>query len=256
MLEEILKQVQKGTLSIAEAKDQLATFENLGFAKVDHHRKNRQGFPEVVYGEGKTAEQIISIITALRARNNQVMVTRISEEKAAVVQQACPEFTYNEVARILYWKDEKNLKENTQGYIAVVAAGTSDLRVAEEAAVTAEILGSKVHRIYDVGVAGIHRLLSHAEEIQKATVSVVVAGMEGALPSVVGGLVSHPVIAVPTSVGYGANFNGLSALLTMLNSCASGISVVNIDNGFGGGYNAVLIHQLAQKGERNEDTLF
>jgi pyridinium-3,5-biscarboxylic acid mononucleotide synthase len=255
VLEDILKQVQKGTLSIMEAKDQLATFENLGFAKVDHHRKKRQGFPEVVYGEGKTAEQIISITTALRARNNQVMVTRISEEKAAVVQQACPEFTYNEVARILYWKAEMNPKVNTQGYIAVVAAGTSDLRVAEEAAVTAEIMGSTVHRIYDVGVAGIHRLLSHAEEIQKATVSVVVAGMEGALPSVVGGLVSHPVIAVPTSVGYGANFNGLSALLTMLNSCASGISVVNIDNGFGGGYNAVLIHQLAQKGERNEDTL-
>lgn len=256
MLEDILKQVQKGTLSVAEAKEQLATFENLGFAKVDHHRKKRQGFPEVVYGEGKTAEQIILIIEALRARNNQVMVTRISAEKAAIVQHACPEFSYHEIAQILYWKDQKNPKENPQGYIAVVAAGTSDLCVAEEAAVTAEILGSTVHRIYDVGVAGIHRLLNHAEEIQKATVSVVVAGMEGALPSVVGGLVSHPVIAVPTSVGYGANFNGLSALLTMLNSCASGISVVNIDNGFGGGYNAVLIHQLAQKGERDEDTLF
>jgi pyridinium-3,5-biscarboxylic acid mononucleotide synthase len=256
VLEKILEQVQKGTLSVAEAKEQLATFENLGFAKVDHHRKKRQGFPEVVYGEGKTSEQIISIIQALRSRNNQVMVTRISEEKAAVVQRACPEFTYDEIAQILFWKDQKNTKENNQGYIAVVAAGTSDLRVAEEAAVTAEILGSNVRRIYDVGVAGIHRLLNHAEEIQKATVSVVVAGMEGALPSVVGGLVSHPVIAVPTSVGYGANFNGLSALLTMLNSCASGISVVNIDNGFGGGYNAVLIHQLAQKGERNEDTLF
>jgi pyridinium-3,5-biscarboxylic acid mononucleotide synthase len=255
VLEKILEQVQKGTLSVAEAKEQLATFENLGFAKVDHHRKKRQGFPEVVYGEGKTAEQIIAIIQALRARNNQVMVTRISEEKAAVVQHACPEFTYHEIAQILFWKDQSNL-ENTQGYIAVLAAGTSDLRVAEEAAVTAEILGSNVRRIYDVGVAGIHRLLNHAEEIQNATVSVVVAGMEGALPSVVGGLVSHPVIAVPTSVGYGANFNGLSALLTMLNSCASGISVVNIDNGFGGGYNAVLIHQLAQKGEKNEDTLF
>ena len=142
----------------------------------------------------------------------------------------------------------ENTKSGSQGYIAVIGAGTSDLRVAEEAAVTAEVLGSKVHRFYDVGVAGIHRLLNHAEEIQNATVSVVVAGMEGALPSVVGGLVSHPVIAVPTSVGYGANFNGLSALLTMLNSCASGISVVNIDNGFGGGYNAVLIDQLAQKG--------
>ncbi|MEW9050813.1 MAG: nickel pincer cofactor biosynthesis protein LarB [Neobacillus sp.] len=256
MLEDILKQVQKGTLSIEDAKTQLATFEDLGFAKVDHHRKKRQGFPEVVFGEGKTADQIIAIIQSLRARNNQVMVTRISNEKAAVVQAACPEFRYHEVAQILAWKDETHPKRNHQGYIAVVAAGTSDLKVAEEAAVTAEILGSKVHRIYDVGVAGIHRLLSHAEEIQNATVSVVVAGMEGALPSVVGGLVSHPVIAVPTSVGYGANFNGLSALLTMLNSCASGISVVNIDNGFGGGYNAVLIDQIVQRGAKNEDTLF
>jgi pyridinium-3,5-biscarboxylic acid mononucleotide synthase len=255
MLEEILEQVQKGKLSVAEAKEQLATFENLGFAKVDHHRKKRQGFPEVVYGEGKTAEQIITIIQALRARNNQVMVTRISKEKAETVQQAWSDFIYNDVAQILFWKDQTNSDSVAQGYIAVICAGTSDLRVAEEAAITAEVLGSKVHRIYDVGVAGIHRLLSHADEIQNATVSVVVAGMEGALPSVVGGLVSHPVIAVPTSVGYGANFNGLSALLTMLNSCASGISVVNIDNGFGGGYNAVLIHQLAQKGVKNEDTL-
>jgi pyridinium-3,5-biscarboxylic acid mononucleotide synthase len=246
MLEEILKQVQNGTLSVTDAKERLATFENLGFAKIDHHRKKRQGFPEVVFGEGKTAQQIITIIQSLRARNSQVLVTRISEEKAEEVRQACPEFTYVEVAQILYWKEEKQVV--SEGYVAVIAAGTSDLRVAEEAAVTAEVLGSKVHRIYDVGVAGIHRLLSHAEEIQNATVSVVVAGMEGALPSVVGGLVSHPVIAVPTSIGYGANFNGLSALLTMLNSCASGISVVNIDNGFGGGYNAVLIHRLAQKG--------
>lgn len=257
MLEEILNQVQKGTLSVLEAKKQLATFENLGFAKVDHHRKKRQGFPEVVYGEGKTAEQIISIIQALRSRNHQVLVTRISKEKADRVQKACPEFIYNDMAQILFWKDETGTEEKSNGYIAIICAGTSDLKVAEEAAVTAEVLGSKVHRIYDVGVAGIHRLFNHLEEIQNATVSVVVAGMEGALPSVVGGLVSHPVIAVPTSVGYGANFNGLSALLTMLNSCASGISVVNIDNGFGGGYNAVLIHQLAQKGAgKNEETVF
>ncbi|MFJ7727941.1 nickel pincer cofactor biosynthesis protein LarB [Neobacillus sp. NPDC097160] len=256
MLEDILKQVQNGTLSISAAKEQLATFENLGFAKVDHHRKKRQGFAEVVYGEGKTAEQIISIIQALRARNNEVLVTRVAKEKAELIRNEHPEFIYNEIARILFWKNEPEVRTNRHGYIAVVAAGTSDLPVAEEAAVTAEVLGSKVHRIYDVGVAGIHRLLNHAEEIQNATVSVVVAGMEGALPSVVGGLVSHPVIAVPTSIGYGANFNGLSALLTMLNSCASGISVVNIDNGFGGGYNAVLIHQLAQKGAgKNEDTL-
>ncbi|MEH7093565.1 nickel pincer cofactor biosynthesis protein LarB [Neobacillus vireti] len=257
MLDEILTQVQTGTLSITEAKERLATFENLGFAKVDHHRKKRQGFAEVIYGEGKTADQIISIIQALRARNNEILVTRVSKEKAEVILHTCPELTYNETAHILFWKDETVPIKNKEGYIAVIAAGTSDLRVAEEAAVTAEVLGSPVHRIYDVGVAGIHRLLNHAEEIQQATVSVVVAGMEGALPSVVGGLVSHPVIAVPTSIGYGANFHGLSALLTMLNSCASGISVVNIDNGFGGGYNAVLIHQLAQKGEtvKNEDTL-
>lgn len=197
------------------------------------------------------------IIQSLRARNNQVLVTRVSPEKAEIVRSACPDFIYDHVAQILFWKNETGSGSTMHGYIAVICAGTSDLRVAEEAAVTAEVLGSKVHRIYDVGVAGIHRLLNHAEEIQNATVSVVVAGMEGALPSVVGGLVSHPVIAVPTSIGYGANFKGLSALLTMLNSCASGISVVNIDNGFGGGYNAVLIHQLAQKGQnRNEDTLF
>lgn len=256
MLEDILGQVQKGTLSVAEAKEQLATFENLGFAKVDYHRKKRQGFSEVVFGEGKTAEQIISISQALQSRNNQVLITRISKEKAEIVQGACPEFIYNETARILFWKENIAVENNSQGYVAVVCAGTSDLRVAEEAALTAEVLGSKVKRIYDVGVAGIHRLLNHLDEIQRATVIVVVAGMEGALPSVVGGLVSAPVIAVPTSVGYGANFNGLSALLTMLNSCASGISVVNIDNGFGGGYNAALIHQLAQKGvEKHEDTV-
>ncbi|GAA3312494.1 hypothetical protein GCM10020331_000380 [Ectobacillus funiculus] len=177
------------------------------------------------------------------------MITRISKEKAEIVQGVCPEFIYNETARILFWKENSTAEINSQGYVAVVCAGTSDLGVAEEAAITAEVLGSKVKRIYDVGVAGIHRLLNHLDEIQRATVIVAVAGMEGALPSVVGGLVSAPVIAVPTSVGYGANFNGLSALLTMLNSCASGISVVNIDNGFGGGYNAALIHQLAQKKE-------
>ncbi|WP_226529985.1 nickel pincer cofactor biosynthesis protein LarB [Metabacillus niabensis] len=248
MLEDILKQVQTGSLSINEAKDKLSTYENLGFAKVDHHRKKRQGFPEVVYGEGKSKEQILAIIKAIRSKENNVLVTRISEEKAAHILEEYPEFIYNETAQILFWKNEKEVV-NSKGYIAIVCAGTSDLKVAEEAALTAEALGSNVRRFYDVGVAGIHRLFDHIEEIQNATVSVVVAGMEGALPSVVGGLVSHPILAVPTSVGYGANFNGLSALLTMLNSCASGISVVNIDNGFGAAYNAVLIDQLAQKGE-------
>jgi len=248
MLEDILQQVQAGKLSVPEAKERLAAFEELGFAKVDHHRKKRQGFPEIVYGEGKTSEQIIAIVQSLRTRNNQVLVTRISSDKAEDILKVIPDLIYNEIARILYWKANESTEDISKGYIAVIAAGTSDIRVAEEAAVTAEVLGSTVHRIYDVGVAGIHRLLHHAEEIQNAVVSVVVAGMEGALPSVVGGLVAHPVIAVPTSIGYGASFNGLSALLTMLNSCASGISVVNIDNGFGGGYNAALIHKLIQKG--------
>lgn len=247
MLEDILKQVQTGSLSIEEAKEKLSTYENLGFAKVDHHRKKRQGFPEVVYGEGKTKEQILAIVQAIRSKENSVLVTRISLEKAAHILKEYPEFTYHEIAQILFWKDDK-VSDSSKGYIAIVCAGTSDLKVAEEAAITAEALGSNVKRFYDVGVAGIHRLFDHIEEIQNATVSVVVAGMEGALPSVVGGLVNHPILAVPTSVGYGANFNGLSALLTMLNSCASGISVVNIDNGFGAAYNAVLIHQLAKRG--------
>jgi pyridinium-3,5-biscarboxylic acid mononucleotide synthase len=250
MMEEILEQVKKGTLSVVDAKEKLATYENLGFAKVDHHRKNRQGFPEVIYGEGKTEEQILSIIKAIRSKDNDVLVTRISKEKAEHILNEYPEFTYSEIAQILYWKEKTKSAQQDQEYIAIVCAGTSDLRVAEEAAITAEALGSEVRRFYDVGVAGIHRLLDNIEEIQNATVSVVVAGMEGALPSVVGGLVSHPIIAVPTSVGYGANFNGLSALLTMLNSCASGISVVNIDNGFGAAYNAVLINNLAKKGAR------
>ncbi|MBS4212930.1 MULTISPECIES: nickel pincer cofactor biosynthesis protein LarB [Neobacillus] len=248
MLEEILSQVQSGKLTVAEAKEKLATYENLGFAKVDHHRKDRQGFPEVIYGEGKTQEQILSIIQAIRSKDNDVLVTRISKDKADYILREHPEFIYNETAQILFWKKNTTKEDDYQGYIAIVCAGTSDLRVAEEAAVTAEALGSNVRRFYDVGVAGIHRLFDNIEQIQQATVSVVVAGMEGALPSVVGGLVSHPVIAVPTSIGYGANFNGLSALLTMLNSCASGISVVNIDNGFGGAYNAVLIDNIAKKG--------
>lgn len=246
MVEDILKQVKQGNLSIEDAKQQLATYENLGFAKIDHHRKKRQGFPEVVFGEGKAKEHILSIVEALRGKGDNVLVTRITREKADFILQSHPEFIYNDIAQILYWKKEQAVKR--QSFIAIICAGTSDLRVAEEAALTAEVLGCEVRRFYDVGVAGIHRLFDNIDEIRKATVSVCVAGMEGALPSVVGGLVSHPIIAVPTSIGYGANFHGLSALLTMLNSCASGISVVNIDNGFGGAYNAALIDQLAHKG--------
>lgn len=248
MLEDVLLQVQNGSLSVSEAKEKLATYESLGFANVDHHRKNRQGFPEVIYGEGKTKEQILSIINAIRSKDHNVLVTRISKEKADYILSEYNEFNYNEMAQILFWNNNTNKKKEYQGYIAIVCAGTSDLRVAEEAAVVVEALGSEVRRFYDVGVAGIHRLFDNIEQIQQATCSVVIAGMEGALPSVVGGLVAHPVIAVPTSVGYGANFKGLSALLTMLNSCASGISVVNIDNGFGAAYNAVLIDNIAKKG--------
>ncbi|MFS0863800.1 nickel pincer cofactor biosynthesis protein LarB [Fredinandcohnia sp. 179-A 10B2 NHS] len=246
MVEDILKKVKQGNLSIENAKKQLATYENLGFAKIDHHRKKRQGFPEVVFGEGKAKEHILSIVEALRDKGDNVLVTRITREKADFILQSHPEFIYSDIAQILYWKKEQAVKRKS--FIAIICAGTSDLRVAEEAALTAEVLGCEVRRFYDVGVAGIHRLFDNIDEIRKATVSVCVAGMEGALPSVVGGLVSHPIIAVPTSIGYGANFHGLSALLTMLNSCASGISVVNIDNGFGGAYNAALIDQLAHKG--------
>ncbi|WP_163536050.1 nickel pincer cofactor biosynthesis protein LarB [Gracilibacillus sp. YIM 98692] len=244
MLEDILKQIENGTLTAEEAKTKLSTFENLGFAKVDHHRKKRQGFPEVIFGEGKEPSHIIDISRAIRAKNENILVTRVESSKAKTILQEMPEFTYHETANLLFLKNKEE-ECRFEGYIAIVCAGTSDLKVAEEAALTAEAYGIEVRRFYDVGVAGIHRLLENIDEIRKATVSVVIAGMEGALPSVVGGLVSHPIIAVPTSIGYGANFNGLSALLTMLNSCASGISVVNIDNGFGGAYNAVMIHRLA-----------
>lgn len=245
-MEDILHQVQQGSLSVEEATERLATYENLGFAKVDHHRKRRQGFPETVFGEGKTTSQIIKIVQAIQKNKNDILITRVSKDKAHEILQSMPNLTYDEQSQLIYSK-RKGSRNGDGPFIAVLCAGTSDLRVAEEAAITAEVYGANVRRFYDVGVSGIHRLLDHIEDIQHATVSIVVAGMEGALPSVVGGLVSHPVIAIPTSVGYGANFNGLSALLTMLNSCASGISVVNIDNGYGGGYNATLIHQLAQK---------
>lgn len=253
-LEEILNKVANGEIKVEEAKESLATYKDLGYAKVDLHRKKRQGFPEVIYGEGKSVEHIISILKVIHNGENNVLATRVSQDKADEILQSYPELTYHDRARILSWKPQKKVVDDeNDDYIAIISAGTSDLDVAEEVAVTAEVLGSNVRRFYDVGVAGIHRLLDQTEAIQRATVSVVIAGMEGALPSVVGGLVSHPVIAVPTSVGYGANFKGVSALLTMLNSCSSGISVVNIDNGFGGAYNAALIDQLARKGRQKHD---
>lgn len=243
-VEMILEKVQSGDLGIEEAKSLLKPYEELGFAKLDHHRQERTGFPEVVFGEGKTAEQLITILNSLVKTNKSVMATRILPEKAETVLQTLPKFRYDETAKILYRKNPDNAHSRYEGYIAVVCAGTSDLAVAEEAAVTAEVFGCEVKRIYDAGVAGIHRLFDNLETIKGASASVVVAGMEGALASVLGGLVDHPVYAVPTSVGYGASFQGLSALLSMLNACSPGIGVVNIDNGFGAGYNAVLIQRI------------
>ena len=215
----------------------------LGFAAVDTGREKRQGFAEVVYGAGKTAEQIVSILKTLLAESEgSVMATRVDAEKAQAVLAALPEARYDEVARIVY-VERKTPIEDAAHRILVVTAGTSDIPVAEEAALTARLMGNDVRTLYDVGVAGIHRLLAHKEELLAANVVIVVAGMEGALASVVGGLVARPVIAVPTSVGYGASFQGLTALLSMLNSCATGVAVVNIDNGFGAGAMASRINQ-------------
>jgi NCAIR mutase (PurE)-related protein len=239
---DILTQIQKGTLSPEDAmlKLRMQPFEDLGYVKLDHHREMRQGIAEVIYGAGKTAEQIIGIIKAMRSGGQKtILVTRISQETADEVTKEVP-LTYHEMARIGIIGEMP--EPDGIGKVVVATGGTSDMPVAEEAALTAEALGNEVVRLYDVGVAGLHRLLSRLEVIMEAKVIVAVAGMEGALPSVIGGLADCPVIAVPASVGYGANFGGLSALLTMLNSCASGVCVVNIDNGFGGGYLASMIN--------------
>lgn len=220
-----------------------ANYTDLGFAKLDHNRSIRQGFPEVVYCEGKTVEQLTAIMEKLAQAHSNILGTRADVEKFAAVKEILPEAVYHKNARLIFL--ERNpLPKDTERYIAVVTAGTSDLPVSEEAALTAEIMGNRVERIYDVGVAGIHRLFDKLDIIQKANVVIVVAGMEGALASVVGGLVERPVIAVPTSVGYGANFQGLSALLGMLNTCSAGVAVVNIDNGFGAGRMASIINHM------------
>ncbi len=240
----VLQQVKDGALDIENAYEKLkiCPFEDLGYAKIDHHRTIRQGTPEVIYGAGKTAEQIEGIIHSLLSHSPQnILITRLSEESADYLSQRFS-LTYDSLSQIGVVNRLKLL--TTSGTIVVATGGTSDIPVAEEAALTAEVLGNKVERLYDVGVAGIHRLLSHADAITRATVIIAVAGMEGALASVIGGLADSPVIAVPTSVGYGANFQGLSALLSMLNSCASGVSVVNIDNGFGAGYLASMINHI------------
>lgn len=253
-LEKILKLVQNGDLDVEEAKRQIVKDGagsgpgnlDLGFAQLDIDREKRTGFPEVIFGEGKTAEQIEEIFRRLTEHTDRVLATRVDAAKAAHVVATVDGVTYHETARALTWFKRPMLKVH-DGYIAVVCAGTSDLPVAEEAALTVECLGSHVERVYDVGVAGIHRLFRRLDLIRGANAIVLVAGMEGALASVVGGLVSKPIVAVPTSIGYGAHLSGLAPLLSMLNSCSPGISVVNIDNGFGGGYYAGLINKNMSK---------
>jgi len=241
-LEEILKAVKSGQIGIEAAMRRLKTlpFEDLGYARVDTHRCLRTGVPEVIYGQGKTLEQIRGIVLKMAEGGDNILVTRADRDVFGGIRDVIEDCEYHESARIVVVKPRPLPR---CGNIAVVCAGTSDIPVAEEAAVTAEVLGNRVVRFYDVGVAGIHRLLDVREDLCRARVAVVVAGMEGALASVVGGLVACPVIGVPTSVGYGAAFGGIAALLSMLNSCASGVSVVNIDNGFGAGYQANLINK-------------
>jgi pyridinium-3,5-biscarboxylic acid mononucleotide synthase len=231
---DLLKQVADGTIDVSRALDALAVepTESLGFATLDHHRALRQGFPEVVYGAGKTTDQICEIARRIVARGDAVLVTRIAEDAASRLAASLPNVELNSVARTAYIASDSPPVRGT-GTVAVVTAGTSDLPVAEEASVTLGALGDCVMRVNDVGVAGIHRVLAKHKELMSAAVVIVVAGMDGALPSVVGGMVRAPVIAVPTSVGYGSSFGGIAALLTMLNSCAAGVTVVNIDNGFG-----------------------
>ena len=246
----LLEGVKAGTVSIDEALLELRKkpFEDIGFAKVDLHRRLRQGAAEVIYGQGKTPEQIIGILGVMKDNGQEnVLITRLSEETAEAISAIHP-ITYHKEARIAI--SGKMPDPDGIGTIVVATGGTSDIPIAEEAALTAEALGNKVTRLYDVGVAGLHRTLSHLDEIMGATVVIAIAGMEGALASVLGGLTDAPVIAVPTSVGYGAAFGGLAALLSMLNSCASGVSVVNIDNGFGAGYLASMINHINEKERR------
>jgi pyridinium-3,5-biscarboxylic acid mononucleotide synthase len=244
-LRTLLEQVREGAVDIDAALERLRhlPYEDLGFAKVDHHRALRHGMPEVVFGKGKTPDQVSAIVRTLLATSQNVLVTRADEQVAARLQSEHKENMeyFPASGAVRFWRDRS---PRGKGKIAVVCAGTSDLPVAEEAQITAEVMGNEVDAIHDVGVAGIHRLMQNRERLTEARVVIVCAGMEGALPSVVGGLVSGPVIAVPTSIGYGASFHGLAALLGMLNSCASNVTVVNIDNGFGAGYSASLMNRL------------
>lgn len=244
----LLGKVKDGTINVSEAvlKLKMEPFEELGYAKVDHHRGVRQGVQEVIYGQNKTPEQISGIVNSMQNRKAvNILISRMKPEAAIYLRETMEnkiELFYDEISHtgVVNWDRDKELVGN----IVIASGGTSDMPVCEEAAITAEVLGNKVTRLYDVGVSGIHRLLAHSQILMEARVIIVVAGMEGALPSVIGGLTDCPIIAVPTSVGYGANFGGLSALLSMLNSCASGVTVVNIDNGFGAAYSASMINQM------------
>lgn len=243
-IKHLLKLVKNNEIEVDEALEKLEDlpFKDLDFALIDNHRELRVGYPEVIYCQGKTVEQVRDIVKFMLTKNTNILGTRATEEMYMAVKEICPEARYNSIGKTITVELRK--EEVTESYIAVVSAGTSDLSVVEEAVETAKLFGNRVEKITDVGVAGIHRLFAKLDIIKGAKVVIVVAGMEGALASVIGGLVDKPVIAVPTSVGYGANFGGVAALLSMLNSCASGVSVVNIDNGFGAAYNASIINKL------------
>lgn len=244
-VEGLLRGVKSGEKTIEEALEILKDFPytDLGFAKIDHHREMRTGYPEIIYCVGKTVEQVKEIFRVMAERENNVFGTRANQEMYEAVKNVCPDAVFYPMAKIISLQKKK--PEIPKSSIAIITAGTSDMPVAEEAAITAELLGNNVLRIYDAGVAGIHRLVDKLPEIRSCRVIIVIAGMEGALASVVGGLVDKPVIAVPTSVGYGANFGGISALLAMLTSCSTGVTVVNIDNGFGAGFSASMINKMA-----------
>lgn len=245
LLIKILSNVSAGKTSVENALKKLTHFnlEDIEYAHIDHNRSLRKGFPEVIFGEGKTAKQITGIMEKMALQEENILVTRIEQKKALKVISEFTDAVYHDDARMIVWKKEKKIKIKGRGTILVISAGTSDIPVAKEAYLTAQTMGNEVESVFDVGVAGIHRLFDHSKIIHEASVLIVVAGMEGALPSVVAGMVSRPVIAVPTSVGYGVSMGGLTALFAMLNSCSSNIAVVNIDNGFGAGYMASIINR-------------
>jgi len=244
-LEDLLRKVKSGRTTLDEALAALKSlpFEDLGFTRIDHHRSLRRGFPEVIWGQGKTSGQILSIMKQLKRKGQNILITRLEEKKVKAIQKIFAKSRYYPRSQVLTYLTHP-VESEGKGTILIITAGTTDIPVAEEAAVTAQFMGNRTETLYDVGVAGIHRLLSERQRLEAARVLIVAAGMEGALPSVVGGLVDRPVIAVPTSVGYGTSFGGITALLAMLNSCASGVAVVNIDNGFGAGYLASLINRV------------